>query len=329
MWYGTVSGGSNQSATGVTGFSNDFVATDLRGITFQSNDYILFVNSSSNSVRRYQITPSTKTLSNSQDTIDTGDQLINIAVSDVGGNTDGNLRFYTSTIINPSPIDSGIIKFYNTSAINGPIGTSIGGDPHIKTADGKSVIIVEEDPFVYLDTSSSLDKEKLYVWCDSFTLSKNRELVSEYQFSHVDTTQSYLRSFNLFFYEEEKLFSIKVDMITLAIEKNFEENKNICITERVDIRSHSLEELRSLPIRNTHYLQDLLAFLSIRVLTSSNSFYFEFIRTECINYSDIFMEVGGDISTFRGVIINGEVYSPERKYLSERWNSPPEISSES
>lgn len=119
-----------------------------------------------------------------------------------------------------------IYKVYNSTSDNGAIGTSIGGDPHIKDLSGRERIITPEDKFLLLDTlpcvREYLHPQRIYIWCDSFNIGKHPELVSEYQYLNVDNKESFLKTLYIIYGNNK----IEIDMTSLEITNSEKKERN-------------------------------------------------------------------------------------------------------
>ena len=187
-------------------------------------------------------------------------------------------------------------------------GSSTGGDPHVATYDGKSVIITPESEFLLLKTNFK-NESNVEMRCTSFTLSKNLDLISAYQAEKVDTSESYLRYLTIVISNKEKEVTrkIKVDMVNLSLFNSFSENSDG--EEECTITIKEIFDSSFPKIRSKIFSQYLLLFREITLNFKGNKkISLELIRTECINYSDInVLFTNFDPLTCEGVAINGIV----------------------
>lgn len=196
-------------------------------------------------------------------------------------------------------------------------GSSVGGDPHVKSISGKEVVITPIDPFLYLDTRPEnlkrMSSDRIYIWCDSFNVGEHPELMSEYQYRSVNNGESFLR----YFYAVIGFEFIKIDMTTLEILKRKKIggdkycSPTIEIGDKIDCTLLDRSEFPK--IKNEKYSNDLIFYRKVRINGVDGNIEFELIRTKCINYSDIyasFSESKKDLLLYSGVIIYGEVSPP-------------------
>lgn len=237
--------------------------------------------------------------------LDVSSDISTMVCNSAAGEAHGNLRVFVGYKTSASSTD--VVKLWNPS-IPGIIGTSLGGDPHLLAANGKSVTITPETKFLFLDTLSESKNFNIKIECDSFTLSKNLHLISEYQKEKVALNESYLKTFILTM-TNEKQRKIVVNCVNLDVDYDEEEqSKFIKIGEKIDCSILNEEEFPE--IRSKQYKKDLLLYRKIVILTDEITFDFEFIRTKCINYSDINLEMKNYIINpwnFRGAAIDGEI----------------------
>lgn len=216
-----------------------------------------------------------------------------------------------------------LYKIYNSTSDNGGIGTSVGGDPHIKDISGREKIITPEDKFLLLDTlpcmREYLHPQRIYIYCDSFNIGNHPELVSDYQYTNVDNKESFLKT--LFVVCGN--MRVDIDMVSLEIKKTeiFDTSVNsewfsgsekieMNISDKIDC---SLLEGKEYPlIRNEKYRKDLIFFRKILISNFDDedpncTIEIELIRTKCINYSDINITFSsGNVNGYTGALINCE-----------------------
>jgi hypothetical protein len=211
-----------------------------------------------------------------------------ITNSSLDGNLPGNSRYFVSDLDSTT---GRIRKLY------GPNGTSVGGDPHVSTFDGKSFIISGEEPFLFLDTHPSEDS-RVHCWCDSFNIFEHLDWISEQQAREVDNAESYLKTF----YIKCEDSYLELNMVTLEVNKmEGEWDLSPLIDCSVDKPI----------IKSAKYQDKLLLLRRLTVEHRGVRLYFEFLRTSCLNYSDVYVHVSGkDVFEMDGVIVRGVVKRP-------------------
>ncbi len=315
--------------TGLPSFSAEFPMcinqdTNQLFVVWSRVVYQLTISGNSSSLPLTLSFDSSNTLSiPSHDSSSNGD-MICMTSNDTGGDLVGNIRIFASNWTGGATnVPTDIYKIYNSNPTGsgyGIQGVSVGGDPHITTLTGKSFIITPEDAFVYIDSlpqSKSLHPHRLYSWCDSFTIKHNRDLVSEYQYRCVDTNESFLK--NIYFYIGKTFLQIDMTTLDLVVEEKDTSSITYILSDKVDCRYIPLAEYPT--IKNKQYRQDLIFFRRLYFIIPSfvydetvieeSKLTIEFIRTKCINYSDITLTFEGrNPMEYDGVIIEGEVKSP-------------------
>lgn len=317
-WIGYVDLSNSSNFTGVNftpiplpgGWS--YIPNLIRGITYDATSTSLYILTDFPNIIQYTLSGTTPTFSGTSHSLTlttpgtpaiSGSYFSHICCNRVGGSPVGNLRFFL-TYTNMAGLSLSTGNYFNFVKVYPPGASQYGGDPHISTFDGKSFIISGEEPFVVLDT---LDKNRVMVWCDSFTIKDHKNLVSELQYQQVDVNESYIKTLNI----ETKDRKIKIDMTNLEIlsdESRGDDINQISISNKIECDSLSVEEYPS--IKNKKYLKDLICVRNIEI--KYHNIKFEIIRTKCINYSDVYTELDLDaVKTYRGALVDGEILSPE------------------
>lgn len=214
---------------------NPFDIFAINGVQANSTTYNFFFigTYSGTSLYQYTVSGSVATLVGTLGL--STSRVNNITGSDLSGNQDGNMRLFISNGTTGFRI---IDKAYNNSGTTGPTGVSTGGDPHTGTLTGKSVIIVRDTPFEYLDTHplrensvfNEKDKIRTYIECDCFSLKKEGFAFSEstsekddfadqIEENHLkelitNLDDSYLKYVSILFGN----ISLRINMITLLLD---------------------------------------------------------------------------------------------------------------
>ncbi len=261
---------------------------------------------------------------------------ISITGSDVGGNQTGNMRLF----VGAGNAGSGsVVKLWNDPSASGgpstgPTGVSTGGDPHTHTLTGKSVIIVREKPFEYLDThplSFGDDGDvKTYISCDCFSLKNDYDnFSSQLPEEHVkelitNLDDSYLKYVT--FYVGDRRYVL--NMVTLLLEDEGEAGgKGRNQTNAGSIKNESVGEGEinfsrieffepgkcSSLLKSKYVVNSAFAKRNVSIKAREYSLSIDFTRTGCIHLSDMYLEISGrrDPFSFGGVIVDGEVKSPK------------------
>lgn len=309
----------------------------INGLNANSTTYnfIFLGESVTNTLRQYTISGTTASQVGAR--IPGNNIISSICGSVSSGNQSGNMRiFAVSGVPNSTHL---ITKLYNGGGTTGPTGVSTGGDPHTGTLTGKSVIIVRDTPFEYLDTHplrgnkifEEGEKIRTYIECDCFSLKGEKDHFSDqleedhYRELITNLDDSYLKYVTFIFGNISK----KINMITLLLseegeadgkgklqknkgkEQTFEvesgENKGKIYFSEIEFFTEGSVELKSKYSRKTAY-----AKREIQIITEEYSLSFQLTRTKCIHLSDVYLEIEGesDPFTFGGVIVDGEVKSP-------------------
>lgn len=337
-------GGSATLITPSDGAHNYVDIFAINGLNANSTTYnFLFLLASSGNVYQYTLSGSVATLVNTSGVV-IPTPVTSITGSVSQGNTSGNMRLF---IAKGSVPNCNVVKLYNPSSggTTGPTGVSTGGDPHTHTLTGKSVIIVRDTPFEYLDThpfrishsdgeeSISLYEDndiRTYIECDCFSIkNKKDDFSNQIEEDHLNELitnldDSYLKYVTIYF--EEKVY--RINMITLLLddegdallpfskinEINTGREVHFSLREigeiylsKIDFFEPGTVTLKSKYVKNTAFMKR-----TMKIKARDYSLTIEFTRTRCIHLSDMYLEIEGrrDPFTFSGVVIDGDVHSP-------------------
>lgn len=323
--------GSSATNIALSFTGSPLILTDIFAVNqFQSFYFLLLSDSNSNRILEAQMSggsqTGTATIYNTTGTTTSINYPAMIAASFGMGNTTGNLRLFISVAAQNGGNTNTIVKLYNQQAAGGPIGSSVGGDPHLHTFKGESIIIVRDKPFEYLNTHppSFEDDGDVHtqVVCDCFSLKDGRDdfgktHLSKRQYDEVITNldDSYLKSVT--FVVGDKKY--KINTLTLLFEDEFSFEQD-CGEEINTLTFFASKVVRSLTpgeieVRSKYAKKSVIAMRRILITGERYTLNFELTRTECIHVCDLDLRVDGvrDPFTFGGVVVDGEVKTPREK----------------